>query len=146
MRGQQPIGRLLVTAIPEIQPRMSPRTVTTPGVRANDSPKASRGRRLVRVAALVAFVTACLYVPLILREGNNAAGQVIVWAGVALVSTVTLAAAAGAHDVAASSRLTLMGSAILAVLGVLSLPTIGVGYLVAAIVGLVGGRLIKESA
>lgn len=98
--------------------------------------KGSQGRRLAGAGALVAVLTICAYLVVVLSEGNNSAGRIVLWSGAMAVGAASLCVAASARGRQTASWFALVGTVLLAALGVVSLFSVGVALLTAAALGL----------
>jgi len=93
-------------------------------------------RRWAALAAILGFAMASIYVTVMISEGNNAVDEVAPWVLVMLVPAF-LSLSAWSIDADWRARVLLLGAAIVFLaIGVLSIFSLGIGFLLAGLVAL----------
>lgn len=90
-------------------------------------------RRFAWASTILAAAWTALYLVLIIREHDDAFLAILPWALVMVVGTGAALTAALARDVTVARRGAIAATVVLGVLGILAIFTIGLGFLVAAL-------------
>lgn len=96
-------------------------------------------------SAVVAALTTVLYVVVILQEGSNPFWDVFPWVMIMLIGTFAALASALAPDRSVGRFSATAAAIILAVLGVVAIFSVGVGFLVAAILASLAAVTCRKS-
>jgi MFS family permease len=84
-------------------------------------------------AAVIGFAMMAVYVTLILTEGNNSFSEVLPWALLMAAPTIGAFVAAVIPDRGTARRIVIGSAVLFAIIGAVSLLSIGIGFLIAAI-------------
>jgi len=84
-------------------------------------------------AVVIGFAMLAVYLTLVLSEGNNAISEVLPWALLSAAPPIGALVAAVDPDRARARKIVIGAAVLFAIMGVLSLPSIGIGFLIAAI-------------
>ena len=93
----------------------------------------SRRRRWAWASSALAGLTTVAYVALISAEGNNPFWDVFPWAMWMLIGTGAALAAAVTPDLRVSRAFATAGALVLAIIGFVSMASVGIGLILAAI-------------
>lgn len=90
-------------------------------------------RMSASASAVVAVLTTVTYVIVVLQEGNNAFWDVFPWVMIMLIGTLAALASALAMDPRVGRFSAIAATVILGVLGVVAILSVGIGFIVAAV-------------
>jgi hypothetical protein len=97
-------------------------------------------------AGLVGFGMLAFYLALILSQEDNSLADILPWAGL-MTTAATFALIAARIDNIQYARTLLIGSAVVYFgIGVVSLLTIGIGFILAAVLAVVGVAMLSRPA
>jgi hypothetical protein len=92
------------------------------------------GRRKWALAStILAATTTTIYLVAITAEGNNAFGDVFPWAMLMLIGTGASLSSAVARDPRVGRSMAIAAVPVLGILGVVAIPSVGLGFILAAI-------------
>ena len=97
-------------------------------------------------SAVVAVLTTVAYVVVILQEGNNAFWEVFPWVTIMLIGTLAALAPALAPDARVGRFSATAATVILGALGVVSILTVGIGFIVAAVLACIAAVSSSRAA
>jgi hypothetical protein len=95
-------------------------------------------------AAIVALAMVVTYVILIMSEGNNSVSEVLPWALAMLAPALGAASASQMRNRRLARKTMFVSAGLLLALGVLSIFTIGLGFIVAGALALVGATKLSN--
>ena len=103
-------------------------------------------RKFAWASTVVSTAWTALYLFLIVREGNDSFWAILPWALVMVVGTGAALTAALAHDAQVARRGAVAATVVLGVLGIVAIFSIGLGFLVAAVLaGLASAKPTKAA-
>lgn len=104
-------------------------------------------RKWALASAIVAAATTTVYVVAIAAEGNNAFWDVFPWAALMLIGTGASLSSAVSRNPRVGRSMAIAAVAVLGLLGVLAILSVGLGFIVAAVLaGLAAAELSRSTA
>lgn len=96
--------------------------------------------------AMIGFAMVAIYVAIIVGEGVDSLLDVLPWATLMAVAATTALAAAHIEDRRIARNLMVAAAVLFAVLGAVSILSIGIGFLLAAVLATVAATRFKEKS
>lgn len=103
-------------------------------------------RMSASASAAVAVLTTVTYVVVILQEGNNAFWDVFPWVTIMLIGTLAALATALAPDPRVGRFSAVAATVILGALGLVAILSVGIGFIVAAVLACVAAVSASRAA
>ena len=108
------------------------------------TPSRGPGRRgWAWVSSGIGLFTTVLYVVVIVQEGDNRLGEILPWVAVMTAGVAAMVTSAVVDDARLGRAAAVTGVLILGAVGVLGILSIGTGFLIAALAGLVAAAQVS---